>query len=110
MKEKADLTAGWLRKAASDMMAAEAAQNAGAPDAACFHAQQAAEKYLKAFLIDRGMEFPHTQTFPNCSGFVAVRARSLRASSPMQSCSRRTRCKFAMTSISGPRPTTSGVR
>jgi HEPN domain-containing protein len=50
MKEKADLTAGWLRKAASDMMAAEAAQNAGAPDAACFHAQQAAEKYLKAFL------------------------------------------------------------
>jgi HEPN domain-containing protein len=68
MKEKADLTAGWLRKAASDMMAAEAAQNAGAPDAACFHAQQAAEKYLKAFLIDRGMEFPHTHNLPKLLG------------------------------------------
>lgn len=60
MKEKADLTAGWLKKAASDMVSTEAARTAGALDAACFHAQQAAEKYLKAFLTERGLAFPYT--------------------------------------------------
>jgi len=44
MKEKADLTAGWLRKAASDIVSMEASRAAGALDAACFHAQQAAPK------------------------------------------------------------------
>jgi len=60
MKENADLTAGWLRKAASDIVSMEAARAAGALDAACFHAQQAAEKYLKAFLTERGLAFPYT--------------------------------------------------
>lgn len=60
MKEKADLTVGWLRKAASDIVSMEASRAAGALDAACFHAQQAAEKYLKAFLTERGLAFPYT--------------------------------------------------
>ena len=34
--------------------------NAGAFDSACFHAQQAAEKYLKAFLIHHETQFPFT--------------------------------------------------
>jgi HEPN domain-containing protein len=34
--------------------------NAGALDAACFHAQQAAEKYLKAYLTQAGTDFPPT--------------------------------------------------
>jgi HEPN domain-containing protein len=53
MKGKADLVQGWLKKAASDLIAMKASAQAGASDAACFHAQQAAEKYLKAYLVDR---------------------------------------------------------
>ena len=38
----------------------------GAPnpftDIICFHAQQAAEKYLKAYLVWNGIEFPKTHT------------------------------------------------
>jgi HEPN domain-containing protein len=47
MKEKPDLVRGWVRKAESDLIAMRASAEAGASDAACFHAQQAAEKYLK---------------------------------------------------------------
>ena len=48
MREKADVVRGWLRKAKSDEVALDASLSAGALDAACFHAQQAAERYLKA--------------------------------------------------------------
>lgn len=50
MKERAELVLGWLRKAQSESVALDATLGATALDAACFHAQQAAEKYLKAFL------------------------------------------------------------
>jgi len=60
MKEKADVVRGWLRKAASDIVTLEAALGAGAFDGACFHAQQAAEKYLKGFLAFHDEPFPYT--------------------------------------------------
>jgi HEPN domain-containing protein len=60
MKGKADLVQGWIRQAASDLLAMQASTEAGALDAACFHAQQAAEKYLKAYLADRDREVVHT--------------------------------------------------
>lgn len=60
MKSPADLSRGLLRKAASDIVALDAALGAGAFDAACFHAQQAGEKYLKALLAYRGVSFPYT--------------------------------------------------
>jgi HEPN domain-containing protein len=60
MKEKADLVRGWLRKAASDLVAMRASAKAGSLDTACFHAQQAAEKYLKSYLVDRDQTIPHT--------------------------------------------------
>jgi HEPN domain-containing protein len=60
MKGKPDLVQGWLKKAASDLVAMRASAQAGAPDAAYFHAQQAAEKYLKAYLADRDREVIHT--------------------------------------------------
>jgi HEPN domain-containing protein len=60
MKAKADLVRGWLRKAESDRVAMEASLDAGAYDAACFHAQQAVEKLLKAFLIHSGLPLIHT--------------------------------------------------
>ena len=51
MKEKADLVRGWLRRASSDAAAIDSLVRDGNFDSACFHAQQAAVKYLKAFLI-----------------------------------------------------------
>ncbi len=60
MKGKADLVEGWLRKAASDLRAIRASAAAGSLDVACFHAQQAAEKYLKAYLVDRDQEILHS--------------------------------------------------
>lgn len=60
MKDKAELVRGWLRKAFSDLAAVEGSIQARALDAACFHAQQAAEKFLKAFLIHNAIDFPFT--------------------------------------------------
>jgi HEPN domain-containing protein len=49
MKGAAELCVGLLRRAKSDRIAMEASLAAHAFDAACFHAQQLAEKCLKAF-------------------------------------------------------------
>ncbi len=59
MKNNHDVALGWLRKADSDLKNAELCLAADeALDTACFHCQQAAEKVLKAFLIDRSLNFP----------------------------------------------------
>jgi|PersoiStandDraft_1058852.scaffolds.fasta_scaffold09828_2 HEPN domain-containing protein len=52
MKSKADYVRDWIRKAASDSKIArgEMATAEPAADAVCFHFQQAAEKWLKAWL------------------------------------------------------------
>ncbi len=54
----------WLRRARSNL--ARAAQGQVTPDVlledACFDAQQAVEKALKALLILRGMQVPRTHT------------------------------------------------
>src|SRR6478672_10821388 len=61
MKDRRDLVIGWLRKADSDLNVLELAINANtALDTACFHAQQAAEKLFKAFLLERQLQFPFT--------------------------------------------------
>ena len=60
MKDAAELCCGLLRKSKSDRTAMEASLAAQALDAACFHAQQMAEKCLKAFLAHRGVAFPYT--------------------------------------------------
>jgi len=76
MKEKTDLVRGWLRKAHSDTLALDGSLATGALDAACFHAQQAAEKYLKAFLVHAGVSFPFTHNLPKlvelCAGVDAT--------------------------------------
>ena len=59
MKSKDDLVRGWLRKAQSDLATAGFCLSAGdALDVACFHAQQAAEKCIKAYLTAHEVEFP----------------------------------------------------
>jgi len=71
MKDKAELVKGWLRKAQSDITAMDASLNAGALDAACFHAQQSAEKYLKAFLIQAGVDSPFTHNLAKLAELCA---------------------------------------
>jgi HEPN domain-containing protein len=59
---KAEIVRQWLAKADQDMQAGEALLSATPPFLfpACFHAQQAAEKYLKALLTWHQIEFPKT--------------------------------------------------
>lgn len=54
--------AGWLAKAQSDLRMCELAVGADNPmwDQACFHAQQCAEKVLKALLVACEMEVPRS--------------------------------------------------
>jgi HEPN domain-containing protein len=57
-----DLVRQWIAKAAQDMEAAEILLSRDQPliYAVCFHAQQAVEKYLKAYLTRKKVEFPKT--------------------------------------------------
>jgi len=59
---KRKLLAEWLRKADADLEVAKHLFNEGAiyPNAIAFHSQQAAEKYLKAFLTWHQVAFPKT--------------------------------------------------
>jgi len=52
----------WVEAAESDLRLARLASAASGirPEQSCFHAQQAAEKALKAVLLFRSMEFPFT--------------------------------------------------
>jgi len=59
---KIEFTCEWLRKADSDFFTAQLLHESGERYvyATTFHAQQAAEKYLKAFLIWHQIEFRKT--------------------------------------------------
>ncbi len=65
-------TREWVDKAEGDYAVAGRELAAPSPvfDAVCFHAQQCAEKYLKALLQERGVDFPHTHDL------VALAARA----------------------------------
>ena len=61
MKDNRDLAHGWLEKARSDLYATERLLDGnGLYDAACFHAQQAIEKAMKALLALSGQPIPRT--------------------------------------------------
>lgn len=61
MSTLADLVRGWLLKAESDLATARLVSDGPGPyDTACFHAQQAAEKCLKAFLAHARLSIPFT--------------------------------------------------
>jgi len=61
-KDKIDLVQGWLEKAQRDLYVALRELSSSKPltDITCFHAQQAAEKYLKAYLVWVEIDFPKT--------------------------------------------------
>jgi HEPN domain-containing protein len=53
----------WVQKAEDDFIVAQRelrARKSPVFDAVCFHSQQCAEKYLKAFLQDKGIAVPKT--------------------------------------------------
>ena len=61
MNDKAAHARAWLAKADSDLTAARRLlEHAGPYDAVCFHAQQAAEKALKALLAFADAPLPRT--------------------------------------------------
>lgn len=68
-----EYTQMWLDKANSDLKNAEiilAATTESPPlDTVCFHCQQAAEKYIKAFLVFHGKQFPFSH---NLADLVAI--------------------------------------
>ena len=59
---KEEFTREWVQKAESDFKTAEHLFQSGPAfvEGAAFHSQQAAEKYLKAFLVWHQIEFPKT--------------------------------------------------
>jgi len=81
---KRDLVRQWLAKADEDLAVAETLVSQDAPylTAIGFHAQQAAEKFLKAFLVRHQVEFPKTHDLDEILDIVAtvdrVLAESLR--------------------------------
>jgi len=55
------LTEEWIAKAEGDFVTAQRelrAEESPNYDAACFHAQQCVEKYLKARLVEAALAFP----------------------------------------------------
>ena len=66
------IVGGWVHKANQDIRAAEALLLQEPPllYPSCFHSQQAAEKYLKAYLTQRQMEFPKTHSIRELLGLV----------------------------------------
>lgn len=62
----------WVRKAESDLKVArdELATLEPATDAVCFHCQQCAEKYLKAYLISISRRLRARTTLPICYAAV----------------------------------------
>lgn len=73
MKTRDDAVRGWVRKAESDLTAMRSCMDGGALDAACFHAQQAAEKLLKAYLTAFDVRFPFVHNLEQLVDICASR-------------------------------------
>ena len=73
-KTKRAMVREWLEKADEDLAVAEYLVSSDRPyfGAAGFHAQQAAEKYLKAFLVCRQIEFPKTHDLDRLLDLAAM--------------------------------------
>lgn len=75
MKNKKDLILIWTRKADHDLITAEAALGVAEDtpfDTICFHAQQCAEKYLKAYLLSRDINIEKTHNLEDLITLAAT--------------------------------------
>jgi len=75
MHDKFDHARGWFLKAESDLHTVKCLLEGDGPyDTACFHAQQAAEKYLKGLLALMEQSIPRTHNLEElqqlCSGLI----------------------------------------
>ena len=62
-QEKVEYIKNWLFRANEDIAVMHNLINAGTEDytsTICFHAQQASEKFLKAYLVNHDVDFPRT--------------------------------------------------
>lgn len=68
-----DFVHGWLQKAEGDLRASEHLLEVSQGDyfTTAFHAQQAAEKFLKAFLVHHQLAFPKTHDIQQLLEFAA---------------------------------------
>lgn len=77
MKSKADLVRNWLLKADSDLTNVRMCLESGqALDTACFHAQQAAEKIIKAYLTAYEIDFPFIHNLEKLIELCALNEQS----------------------------------
>ena len=75
MPATVDLARGWMQKGDSDRCCAERILHGPGPyDTACFHCQQAAEKYLKAVLAVNGQPIPRTHDLEDIYELCAAAA------------------------------------
>jgi HEPN domain-containing protein len=73
-----ELTSEWVEKADNDFHSANLLLTAGEfpiADAACFHCQQCAEKYLKAFLQEHMVRFERTHSLTLLLDLCKVQAQ-----------------------------------
>lgn len=76
MKNKQDLAQGFFRKGDSDLADARRTLVSDGPyDTACFHAQQAVEKYLKAYLAWKGQPIPRTHDLEELQTLCVAQAQ-----------------------------------
>ena len=78
MNGPADHARGWLRKGDSDLATARRVLDGPGPyDTACFHAQQAIEKYLKAVLAYSGEPIPKMHELEDLADLARASAPDL---------------------------------
>ena len=68
----------WMQKAENDLKTAEHTLTLGKDcptDTVCFHAQQCTEKYLKALLVYRKIDFPKTHSISELMALLPVETR-----------------------------------
>ncbi len=83
MKDAADLAKGWFAKAESDLSTARTLVAGPGPyDTACFHCQQAVEKYMKGFLAARQVGFPFTHDLDELARLCEGAEPSLKLQTP----------------------------
>jgi HEPN domain-containing protein len=79
MKDKNELAKGWVLKAESDLATARRTLASEGPfDTACFHCQQAIEKFLKAFLAFQGQQIPRTHDLEELAKLCSLLDKTLK--------------------------------
>jgi len=79
MKENLQFFKEWIKKAENDLITAKhlfSVQPIPPYDIICFHSQQCAEKYIKSFLVYKGIEFEKTHDLGELIGLCSTKDES----------------------------------